>query len=71
MKFDLKTLITLAGIIMLMGGFYYTTQLRLEILENEVHALKTQDIDMRTWMTDMSKKVQRLNKKIDKRENNR
>ena len=64
MKFDLKTLITLAGIIMLMGGFYYTTQLRLEILENEVRALRTQDTDMRTWMKDMSKKVQRLNKKI-------
>jgi len=35
-EFDLKTLITLIGIVAMLGGFLYTTQLRLDNLEEQI-----------------------------------
>jgi len=39
---DIKTLITLLTFAAVMGGFYYTTQSRLENLESEVTSLQKQ-----------------------------
>ena len=40
MKLDIKTLITLLTIAATLGGFYYTTQSRLDNLEQEVTQVK-------------------------------
>ena len=42
MKLDIKTLITLLTIAATLGGFYYTTQARLDSLEQEVTTLQKQ-----------------------------
>ena len=42
MKLDVKTLITLLTIAATLGGFYYTTQARLDSLEQEVVYVKKQ-----------------------------
>ena len=42
MKIDIKTLITLLTITATLGGFYYTTQARLDNLEQEVSQVKKQ-----------------------------
>ena len=42
MKLDIKTLITLLTITATLSGFYYTTQNRLDNLEQEVTTLKKQ-----------------------------
>ena len=42
MKLDIKTLITLLTIAATLGGFYYTTQVRLDNLEEEVLQVKKQ-----------------------------
>ena len=39
MKLDIKTVITLLGIAAMLGGFYYTTEMRLESLESKVASL--------------------------------
>ena len=39
MKLDIKTVITLLGIAAMMGGFYYTTEMRLDSLESKVSSL--------------------------------
>ena len=49
---DIKTLITIVAFAATMGGFYYTTQSRLDSLEVEVTQLQKQ-----------IKRVTRLNKK--------
>jgi len=42
MKLDIKTLITLFTIAATLGGFYYSTQIRLDNLEQEVSQLQKQ-----------------------------
>jgi len=42
MKLDIKTLITLFTIAATLGGFYYSTQLRLDSLEEDVVKLQKQ-----------------------------
>ena len=42
MKIDIKTLITLLTIAATLGGFFYTTQSRLDSLEDEVAQLQKQ-----------------------------
>ena len=42
MKLDTKTLITLLTIATTLGGFYYSTQLRLDGLDEEVSQLERQ-----------------------------
>ena len=42
MKLDIKTLITLLTIAATLGGFYYTTQIRLDSLEQDVIKLQKQ-----------------------------
>lgn len=42
MKLDIKTLITLLSIAAVLGGFYYTTQTRLDSLEQDVLQIQKQ-----------------------------
>ena len=40
MKLDIKTLITIITFAATMGGFYYTTQLRLDHLEENITSIE-------------------------------
>ena len=42
MKLDIKTLITIVTFAATMGGFYYSTQLRLDHLEENVLSVEKQ-----------------------------
>jgi len=42
MKLDIKTLITIVTFAATMGGFYYSTQLRLDHLESKVTQVEKQ-----------------------------
>tara|TARA_R110000796_G_scaffold6021_2_gene21977 strand:+ start:654 stop:812 length:159 start_codon:yes stop_codon:yes gene_type:complete len=42
MKLDIKTLITLLSIAAVLGGFYYNTQTRLDVLEKDVIQVQKQ-----------------------------
>jgi len=42
MTFDVKTLITVGGVIAILGGFYYSTQHRLESLEGQLDHVSSQ-----------------------------
>jgi hypothetical protein len=46
-KLDIRTVITLLTLASVMGGFYYTTQMRLDDLEQEVAFLKKADSKLR------------------------
>lgn len=52
---DIKTLITIISIATMMGGFYYTTQTRLDSLESSV--------------SDMQKQIKRFNRLKKSRSN--
>jgi len=39
-ELDLKTLLTLGGIIAMLGGFVYTTSLRLEMVESRIERVE-------------------------------
>jgi hypothetical protein len=42
---DIKTVIAIGGLIALLGGFYYTTQHRLSVLEEQMQqTLKVSDL---------------------------
>jgi len=38
-EIDIKTALTVSGIIAILGGFYYTTQMRLDNMEQEISEL--------------------------------
>ena len=42
MKLDIKTLITIITFAATMGGFYYSTQIRLDHLEDKVTGIEKQ-----------------------------
>ena len=42
MKLDIKTLITIITFAATMGGFYYSTQIRLDHLEDKVAGIEKQ-----------------------------
>ena len=50
MKLDIKTVITLLTIAAALGGFYYTTNLRLDSLEDKVSQLDATDGKLRKLM---------------------
>jgi hypothetical protein len=39
-KLDLKTLLTLGGIIAMLGGFVYTTKLRLDLADQRIDKIE-------------------------------
>jgi len=65
-KINVKTLILIVGIACTLGGFYYTTNFRLNILESEDKALQVQIKDTRRLLTRLENKLNRLKKKVDK-----
>ena len=42
LKFDIKTVITILATAAILGGFYYTTQHRLDIIEEKIEDLEVQ-----------------------------
>jgi uncharacterized protein HemX len=54
-KLDVKTLITLFTIVAVGAGFYYTTQYRLDSLEQETQELKVQVQKLETTVKRMKK----------------
>jgi len=65
-KINVKALILIVGIACTLGGFYYTTNLRLNILENDNKALQTQMSDTRILITRLENRLNRLKKRIGK-----
>lgn len=68
-KIDFKTLLTVSGILIAIGGFYYTTQMRLDSLESEVQILIEDMRSTRTTMDGVSKHMKRVSKRVTKLEN--
>tara|TARA_R110000824_G_scaffold159184_3_gene333406 strand:+ start:2102 stop:2308 length:207 start_codon:yes stop_codon:yes gene_type:complete len=64
-KIDIKLLITLLIFATTLGGFYYTTQLRLDSLETEVAQCNSSEP-----VNQLKKKIQNLAKRIKKIETN-
>jgi hypothetical protein len=62
-KIDIKLLITLLIMATTMGGFYYTTQLRLDSLEMGIAECKSNH-----QVDQLKKKVQNLSKRVKKLE---
>jgi len=48
---NVKSLIPIGAVILAIAGFYYTTQHRLEHLENEIEDLKEQDKKLRKMIS--------------------
>ncbi len=62
-KIDIKLALTLAAIIAGFGGFYYTTQMRLDSLEEKV-----EQSGPNQELTVLKKQVKRLAKRVKKLE---
>ena len=63
-KIDFKTLLTVSVIVASLGGFYYTTQLRLDSLEDsvtELRELKGEVSAVKKELLKLSRKVRKLN----------
>ena len=41
-ELDIKTLITLGGIVAMLGGFVYTTRLRFELMDTRIEKIENQ-----------------------------
>ena len=65
-KINVKTLILIIGIACTLGGFYYTTNLRLNILENDNKALQTQINGTKALITRLENRLNRLKKRMNK-----
>ena len=46
-EFDIKTLITLGGIVAMLSGFVYTTRLRLELFDARIEKIEVQQSKMK------------------------
>ena len=59
---DIKTLITVCGIIAMLGGFYYSTQYRLDSLEDQITKI-SQKLDTQNGeLKQIKKQIRRGNK---------
>ncbi len=59
---DIKTLITVCGIIAMLGGFYYSTQYRLDALEDQITKI-SQKLDTQNGeLKQIKKQIRRGNK---------
>ena len=64
MKFtlDIKTLLSVGGVIALLGGFYYSTQHRLTSLEGKIEAVSAK-LDVQTGeLSQIKKQLRRRSK---------
>ena len=69
LKVDIKTFLTIGGILVVLGGFYYTTQMRLDTLENKVEILTEDMRSTRATVDGVSKHMKRVSKRVTKLEN--
>jgi len=53
---NIKSIIPIGAVILAIAGFYYTTQHRLEDLENKIEELAEQDKKLRKMITKKSNK---------------
>ena len=67
-KLDIKALFMMGGLLVALSGFYYTTELRLEKLEAEIQAVDSDNRALRTWLTNVDKRLLRLSKKSNKKQ---
>tara|TARA_Y100000385_G_C12909367_1_gene557706 strand:+ start:629 stop:823 length:195 start_codon:yes stop_codon:yes gene_type:complete len=59
---DIKTILTIGGIVALLGGFYYSTQHRLGSLEEGV-AIVSEQLDVQSGeLKQIQKQIRRLEK---------
>tara|TARA_R110000824_G_scaffold215226_1_gene401450 strand:- start:122 stop:325 length:204 start_codon:yes stop_codon:yes gene_type:complete len=61
-KIDFKTLLTISVIVASLGGFYYTTQLRLDSLEDSVTELR----ELRGEVNAVKKELLKISRKLRK-----
>jgi cell division protein FtsL len=64
---DVKALWPLLTVIVVLSGFYYTTQLRLEQLETSVVQLRAHVGELENSNDELSKNVAKLQKKVNQR----
>lgn len=67
-KLDLKTLITVGGIVAVLGGFYFTTELRLASLETKIQEITAETEFLHSADKNSSKQIKRLLKRINQLE---
>ena len=65
MKLDIKTVITLVTFAATMGGFYYSTQLRLDQLESDMDAISGDLAAVKSDNAKTLKKVKNLRKSVN------
>tara|TARA_Y100000034_G_scaffold119991_1_gene162345 strand:- start:929 stop:1114 length:186 start_codon:yes stop_codon:yes gene_type:complete len=61
MKLDIKTLITLFAFAATVGGFYYSTEVRLTHLESHISGLQSETIDLKKQVQRLSRQIKRKN----------
>tara|TARA_R100001082_G_scaffold74772_1_gene43215 strand:- start:184 stop:378 length:195 start_codon:yes stop_codon:yes gene_type:complete len=59
---DIKTLITVGGLIAVLGGFYYSTQHRLSSLEASLDSVSAQLDEQSGELKQIQKQIRRLDK---------
>tara|TARA_B100000131_G_scaffold213207_1_gene204975 strand:- start:2356 stop:2577 length:222 start_codon:yes stop_codon:yes gene_type:complete len=67
-KIDIKTLIAIGGILVTFGGFYYTTQMRLDTLEEKVIILESSVKSSIDKSDRVQKQLKRVSKRLEKLE---
>tara|TARA_R110000824_G_scaffold67142_1_gene173869 strand:- start:2618 stop:2794 length:177 start_codon:yes stop_codon:yes gene_type:complete len=55
-ELDIKTLITLGGIVAMLGGFVYTTRLRFELIDARIEKVENQQSVMKKRLRPKKKK---------------
>jgi uncharacterized protein YoxC len=65
MKLDIKTIITLVTFAATMGGFYYSTQLRLDQLESDMDSMTSELDAVKSDNAKTLKKVKNLRKSVN------
>ena len=64
MKIDLKTAITIATLLFIIAGSYYTTKNDVHVLSLNVKELQTENRDIQKRIDLVDKKISRINKKL-------
>ena len=63
---NIKGLLPLFAVVAALGGFYYTTQHRLDHLEGEMEELAAGVLQLSESMEQISKQVNKLERKMNK-----
>jgi len=63
---NIKGLLPLFAVVALLGGFYYTTQHRLDYLENQVDELAGEIEQLSDSLGQISRQVNKIERKMNK-----